>query len=51
MYTLLKEYFLNNCGATMVEYALLVALIAFVVLFAAAIFGQNLLAIYETFNI
>jgi Flp pilus assembly pilin Flp len=38
-------------GATMAEYALVVAVIALIVIASAAIFGQNLLAIYESFKL
>ena len=44
----MKEYFDNERGASMVEYALLVALIALVAISAVTLFGENLSGEFDT---
>ena len=44
----LRNFFKDECGATMVEYGLMVALIAVVCILAVTTLGTNLNAIFNT---
>ena len=43
----IKNFFKDETGATAVEYGLMVALIAVVIIAAVQLLGQNLLAIFN----
>lgn len=50
MFGLIKNLWSNDSGATMVEYGLIVALIAVVVAVGAGILGNGIDALFQTVN-
>jgi Flp pilus assembly pilin Flp len=51
MRILLMAIINDTSGVTMVEYAMMVAVIAFAVMASAVLFGQNLLDLYESLKL